>query len=112
MIFMVNAPPFVDGVSPELPRIDHPVPLQAAEREDAIRVSVTRDGYLFFRDLQIQVDDLGDKVQAAVRKGAEAKVYIEVDKRARYGDLAAVLDALRSSRITNVAFITESEARH
>jgi biopolymer transport protein ExbD len=53
-----------------------------------MRVYVTRDGRVFFCDLQVVPEDLPEVVRRAIQGGAEKKVYLAVDARAKYGDAA------------------------
>jgi len=44
-------------------------------------------------------------IQEAVRHGAERKVYVKADARARYSNVEVVMDAIRLAGITNVVFL-------
>lgn len=85
----------------------HVAPQPHALREDAMRVSLTRNGKVYFRDTAIAPEQLPGLIRGAVREGAEKKIYLAVDARTLYGDTAAVLDQLQLSGITNICFITE-----
>ncbi len=95
---------------PHVPKqipVDLPVVLNAtsepnALREDAILVSVTRDGRLYFRRDRIMLDDISNRISKAVQEGAEKRVYMEADSRARYRDVEVVLDQIRAAGITDV----------
>ena len=77
-----------------------------AMREYAIEIFVTRDGAVYFRHDPISLSDLASAVQEAVRGGAEKKIYISADKRAKNGDVERVVDELRRAGITEIAFLT------
>jgi biopolymer transport protein ExbD len=57
-----------------------------------MQISVTRDGQVYLRDSHLMCGDLADEIRERVRNGAEKKVYLAVDARAKYGDAKAVLD--------------------
>lgn len=78
-----------------------------AIREDAIRVAITRDGSLFFRDVKVTLDDLPKMIRDAVRNGAERKVYLVVDARTRYADVKTVYDAIAEGGVSEVSLIAE-----
>jgi len=91
MIFMVSGPsPHANRSPVDLARAQHAAPLPGALREDAMLISVTRDGNIFFGTHQIQCGDLPTAVRDSVRHGSERKVYLKVDARAKYGDAVAV----------------------
>jgi len=54
----------------------------------------------------VHYDDLPSVIQEAVRHGAERKVYVKADARARYSNVEVVMDAIRLAGITNVVFLT------
>ena len=91
----------------DLARMQHSKPLPDAAREDALTVAVTRDGNVFFLNYQVRVGDLGTEIHKKLRAGAEPKVYIKADARAKYGDVAAVVSAVRAAKIQNITFVTQ-----
>ena len=91
----------------DLTRTSNAKSLPSAGKEDAIIIAITRDGDVFFRNLQVRVQDLNGHIRQAVRDGAEPKIYIKADARAKYGDVAAVVQAVRGSEVHNFAFLTE-----
>jgi biopolymer transport protein ExbD len=82
--------------------------LPGARREDAIKIVLTRDGTPFFRYLRVKGNDLPDKIRDAIRNGAEKRIYLEVDARARYSDVSAVLSQIQLTGIQNISFIADS----
>ena len=81
--------------------------MPAALREDALKVVITRDGSIYFRERRIAIEDLANEIREGLRTGAERKVYIAVDARAKYGAVPAVLDKIRLAGVEKVAFLTE-----
>jgi biopolymer transport protein TolR len=89
----------------------HSRPQPGAQKEDALLISITRDGNVFFRDHRIQRSELADEIREKLRNGAEKKAYLAVDTRAKYGDVITVLDQIRFAGIENVNFLTEEPFR-
>jgi biopolymer transport protein ExbD/biopolymer transport protein TolR len=89
----------------------HSTPQPGVPSEDAMQIYLTRDGRVFFRSLQVVPEDLPNFIREGVRNGAEEKIYLSVDARARYGDAAAVLDRIREAGIQNVSLLTEEPYR-
>src|SRR5262249_53359260 len=91
LIVMMMAPGSHHGLAVDLP-VAKGLRLQSgALREDALKVSVTRDGTIYFRSNKVRAGDLGDAIRSGWEKGAERKVYLSVDGRSRYMDAAEVI---------------------
>lgn len=88
----------------------HAKSLPAALKEDAIIVVVGRDGTLYFRDLRVSPANLPEEIRSAYQHGAERKVYLEADARAKYADVERAIDLIRQSGVQNVALLV-GEAR-
>jgi hypothetical protein len=69
--------------------------MPGAEREDAMQISVTRDGRIYFRNNIIMLQDLPEQIRQGVQNGAEKRIYLNADARAKYADVLAVLDQIR-----------------
>jgi biopolymer transport protein ExbD len=91
--------------SVDLARAGHPVPMRAADREDAMVVAVMRTGDVFFVGDRILPDQLEFRIRRQVVFGAERKVYINADARAKYGRVREVLAAVQSSGVEKVGFL-------
>jgi len=92
--------------------VDMPLSVYAAaepkaNREDAIRIFVTRDGSVFFRYNKVNSEDLRTLIREALQEGAEKKVYLAVDARSRYGDIEPTLDEIRAAGIREICFLAE-----
>jgi len=99
------------SASVDRPLAYHSTSMPGALKEDAILVSITRDGNIFFRDQRIRRLELANEIREAVRSGAEKQVYLVVDARARYGDAILVLAQIRFAGIENVNFLTDEPYR-
>jgi biopolymer transport protein ExbD len=95
------------GGSMELALSVHAASEPRAVREDSIRVAITRDGSLFFRNVKIVPNDLPKMIRDAVQNGAERKVYLAVDARAKYGDVKMVYDAIAEGGVNEISLIAE-----
>ena len=95
------------GVSIKLPKIGHPLPMHGANREDALVVTIIRNGKVYFGNDQVMIEKLSDKMRERLGNG-ERSVYIEADAYVSYGIVKEVLDEIRLAGIERVAFLTES----
>lgn len=114
LAFMMEIKPYGGGVSVDLPKVFRPVSMPGANREDAIRVAVTRDGVVFFgSERVIDLADLQGKIRANFRdRAVERKVYIMADARARWGTVKLVLHEVHDAGIVRVAFLAEQRRLH
>ena len=96
----------------DLAAVDHAKPMPGAVREDALLITVTRDGRIFYGTQQMQSGDLPTEIQDALRRGSEREVYLKVDARAMYRDAVAVIEQVRQAGIQNIGIITEQRQPH
>ncbi len=91
--------------SVDLPRVWHPVSMAHANREDAMTVTIARDDQVFFRSDRVRPDQLPAKIRESIAQGAERKVYIRADLRAKYGWVAEVLGNVRLAGVEKIGFL-------
>ena len=93
------------GVSADLPKVWHPISMPGAIREDALIVSILRDGTMYFGRHKTRPGDLPAQIREGVARGAEKKIYIRADERLRYVSVREVLAAVRSAGVEKIAFL-------
>src|SRR5271169_2987169 len=71
LVFAIHAPHQYRWYGVDLPRSRHGQELTEAQREDALFVSVTRDGRYFLGATQCSLDDLATQLREGVWRGAE-----------------------------------------
>ncbi len=89
------------------PQAYHSDSMPGALSEDAIRISVTRDGQVYFGKDRIMLQHLPEEIRQGVRNGAANRIYLNVDARAKYGEIIAVLVQIRLAGIENVSFLSQ-----
>ncbi len=104
---MTTGPNYHEGSGVDLVRGHHSRPEIGARREDAMKLSVARDGKIYFGTTQAEPDTLPTKIRAAVAASSERKIYLQADARARNSDVSIALDAVRAAGITNVAIMQD-----
>jgi biopolymer transport protein ExbD len=90
----------------------HATPMPAALRDDAVEVVVGRDGAIYFGGTRVASEDLAEEIRQRLQSGAQHKVFLTVDQRARFGDLAIVLDEVRHAGVRDIAFLAEFPVMH
>jgi biopolymer transport protein TolR len=96
-----------DGFGPRLPRVADPVAMPGALREDAVTVTIRRDGRIYLGLGESTTDQLAAELERQFRGGSEQKAYIRADARVQYGSVKAVLDAVRAVGIEKIGFFAE-----
>ena len=85
------------GPPVDWPHMPHVRPVRGANRTDAIWVTVARNGDVFLGYERLQPDTLPEGIRMRIGQGAEKKIYINADSRAKYGQVREVLLAIRES---------------
>jgi biopolymer transport protein TolR len=92
--------------SVDLSESHHAVSMPGALREDAMCVHIKPDGGIYFGYVRISRDDLSDLIREGLKNGAEKKVYVSADARAKYGGVIDVLNEIRLAGVEKVSFLT------
>jgi biopolymer transport protein TolR len=95
------------GPSADLPKVRYPTPVRGALRDDALVITVERDGRIFLGNDQVGADRLAAGIAAGLNRGAERRVYIRADAHARYGAVLDVLGSVRSVQMEQVTFLVD-----
>ena len=109
IIFMVVTPMLQKGVSVDMAKVNNPTPMEDADKEDALLVSITRDGQVYFGSDQITVDNLTTKVKDRLANKTDKRVYVKADMRARYGGVVQVVDAVRAAGVDDLGLLTDQK---
>ena len=109
LLFMADTRPHhYRSVPVDMAKVARPVSMRDADREDAMIVSVTRDGRVYFGGEQVPPDALPLKIADRLKDhNVERKVHIKADTRARWGAVKQVLDGVRAVGLLRVAFLVE-----
>jgi biopolymer transport protein ExbD len=111
IIFMVVTPMLQKDHPVDLARTDNPRDMQDADKEDAVVLAITRDGNIFLGNKQIKKEDITGEVKDRISNRMEKTVYVKSDARAKYGDVVAVVDEIRSAGVDQVGLLTERNQR-
>src|SRR5271155_1840548 len=77
IIFMVITPMLQKGISVDMAKVNNPTPMQDADKEDALLVSVLPDGTVYFGADKIPVDTLTGKVKDRLTNRTNKEVYLK-----------------------------------
>jgi biopolymer transport protein ExbD len=113
IIFMVITPLLNNGDTVTLPKARNPIALPDAQKEDAVKVSITRDGQVFLSPglMRVNAEDLAPKVRDLLQNktGGERTVFLRADGRAKYEKVEDVVDNLRSAGVDDLGLLTEQD---
>src|SRR6266851_2441943 len=107
IIFMVVTPLLTKDVPVDMAAAANPREMLDADKDDAIVVAITRDGRIFIGNTQMQKEDLTGQVKDRISSRLDKTVYVKSDARAKYGDVVAVVDEIRSAGVDQLGLLTE-----
>jgi biopolymer transport protein TolR len=107
IIFMVVTPMLQKGISVDMAPVNNPEQMPDADKEDALLVSITRDGKVYFGSEQIQVDNLTTKVKDRLANKQDKRVYVKADMRTHFGNVVQVVDSVRAAGVDDLGLLTE-----
>jgi biopolymer transport protein ExbD len=107
IIFMVVTPLLTKDIPVDLTPAQNSRDMQDADKDDAIVVAVTRDGRIFLGSTQVQKEDLTGQIKDRLSSRLDKTVYVRSDARAKYGDVVAVVDEIRSAGVDQLGLLTQ-----
>ncbi len=111
IIFMVITPMLQKGKTVEKVKTTNPIAMQDADKDDAVLVSVTRNGESFLGTAKMPPDQLPGKVKDLLTSRLDKTVYINADARARYERVVEVVDNLRAAGVDQIGLLTEQDQK-
>jgi biopolymer transport protein ExbD len=102
---VVVEPP--SGGSIDLAKVNYPISMSGANRKDALIIAVMRNGSVFFGNDRLTPEQLSPVLRERLIHRTGRTIYLKVDERAKYADVAGVLDSLRSAGVGSVSFLLD-----
>jgi biopolymer transport protein ExbD len=107
IIFMVVTPLLTKDIPVDLAAAQNSRDMQDADKDDAIVVAVTRDGRIYLGSTQMSKDDITGQIKDRLSSRLDHTVYVRSDSRAKYGDVVAVVDEIRSAGVDQLGLLTQ-----
>ena len=107
IIFMVVTPMLQKTHQVDLAPVSNPREMKDADRDDAIIVAVSRDGTLYLGNTKIAKENITTEIKDQIANKLDKTVYVKSDARAKYGDVVAVVDEIRSAGVDQLGLLTE-----
>ena len=103
IIFMVTAPVLQSGIEVNVPETQTVKEVS----EERVVVSIDSNQQVFLGNDMVNVNDLGQKLKQKFRDPQGQAIYVRADAAIPFGVFAMVMDAVKSSGITNVSIVTQ-----
>jgi biopolymer transport protein ExbD len=107
IIFIVITPMLSKGISVEMAKTKNPITMQAADKEDAVLIAISRDGKTFLGTDAMAPDALPQRVKDLLTNRLDKTVYVRADARSRYERVVEVIDNLRAGGVDQLGLLTE-----
>jgi len=107
IIFMVVTPLLTKDIPVDMASASNSRDMQDADKDDAIVVAVTRDGRIYLGSTNVTKEDLSGQVKDRIATRLDKTVYVRSDARAKYGDVVAVVDEIRSAGVDQLGLLTQ-----
>ena len=107
IIFMVVTPLLTKDIPVDMAAAANSRDMQDADKDDAIVVAVTRDGRIYLGSTNVQKEDLTGQIKDRIANRLDKTVYVRSDARAKYGDVVAAVDEIRSAGVDQLGLLTQ-----
>ncbi len=103
IIFMVTAPVLQSGIEVAVPKTK--TVKEIAEERLVITINAKQE--VFLGNESININEIGDKLRQKIRDPQGQSIYVRADENVPFGAFATVMDAVKSSGISNVSIVTQ-----
>jgi len=107
IIFMVTAPVLQSGIEVNVPKTR-----SVKEIEERLVVSINKQQRVFLGNDAININEIGARLKQKIRDPQHQSIFIRADEDVPFGAFATVMDAVKSSGITNVSIVTQPLDAH
>jgi biopolymer transport protein TolR len=108
IIFMVTAPVLQSGIEVSVPKTRSVKEIT----EERLVVSINKQQRVFLGNDAININEIGAKLKQKIRDPQHQSIFIRADEDVPFGAFATVMDAVKSSGITNVSIVTQPLDAH
>jgi biopolymer transport protein ExbD/biopolymer transport protein TolR len=108
IIFMVTAPVLQSGIEVSVPKTRSVKEIT----EERLVISINKDQRVFLGNDTININEIAAKIKSKIRDPQHQSIFIRADENVPFGAFATVMDAVKSSGITNVSIVTQPLDAH
>jgi biopolymer transport protein TolR len=103
IIFMITAPVLQSGIEVNVP---HTKTVKEITQERLV-ISIDSKQRVYFGNDPVNINEIADKLHQKIRDPENQAIYVRADQEVPFGVFATVMDAVKSSGITNVSIVTQ-----
>jgi len=103
VIFMITVPVIQSGIEVQVPQTHNTRQLS----QNLVVVSVDRSGNVYVGDQITNLKTIGADLRKHMSDPNQKTIYVRADEHLPWGDLARVMDAIKSSGMTSVEMVTQ-----
>ncbi len=103
IIFMVTAPVLQSGIEVNVPRTR----TVKEVTEERLVISINKQQRVFLGNDAVNINDIGNILRQKIRDPQHQSIYVRADEDVPFGAFATVMDAVKSSGISNVSIVTQ-----
>ncbi|MGA2146055.1 MAG: biopolymer transporter ExbD [Bryobacteraceae bacterium] len=107
IIFMVITPMLSKGKDVDKVKARNPIPMQAADKSDAVLIAVTRDGGTYLGNDKVPPDQLAPKVKDMLTNRVDKECFLKADQRAKYEIVLQVVQNLQAAGVDQLGLLTD-----
>ena len=107
IVFMVTAPLLTVGVPIELPKT---AAKQMTDDNEPLTITIDKNSKIYIQEMEIDFDDLTEKLEAIGQGNFDQKIYINGDKDISYEVLMKVMAKISSSGYKSIGLVTDIES--
>jgi biopolymer transport protein TolR len=108
IIFMVTAPVLQSGIELNVPKTRTVKEIT----EERLVVSINKQQRVFLGNDPVNINEIGAKLKQKIRDPQHQAIFVRADEDVPFGAFATVMDAVKSSGITNVSIVTQPLDAH
>lgn len=103
VMFMVTAPVLQSGIEVQVPRTQTVKQIS----EERLVITINREQQVFLNNDPVNINQIGAKIHDKIRDPEGQSIYVRADENVPFGAFATVMDAVKSSGISNVSIVTQ-----
>ena len=108
IIFMVTAPVLQSGIELNVPKTRTVKEIT----EERLVVSINKQQRVFLGNDPVNINEIAARIRQKIRDPQRQAIFVRADEDVPFGAFATVMDAVKSSGITNVSIVTQPLDAH
>ncbi len=103
IMFMVTAPILQSGIDVSVPKTKTVKEIT----EERLVISIDKQQRVYFGNDPVNIHDIPQKIREKIRDPRGQAIFLRADENVPFGAFATVMDAVKSSGVTNVSIVTQ-----